>query len=138
MGAGMVTRIRRRKDFIMAAAAPAVATSSVVVQARQRGDDAPARTGFTVTKKLGNAVERNRARRRLKEAVRLGLADALKPGADYVFVGRAATGGRPFTLLIDDLRKAVATLDRGGGAVRPPRGKPASRAGASKRAMGTP
>jgi ribonuclease P protein component len=134
----MAPRITRRKDFVMAAAAPAVATPSAVVQARVRGDIHPARVGFTVTKKLGAAVERNRARRRLKEAVRLSLETALTPGTDYVFVGRAATRSRPFDLIIDDLRKAVATLDRGGGAVRPPRRKPASRKTAPGGATGTP
>jgi len=137
MGAGMAPRITRRKDFILAAAAPAAATPSAVVQARTRGDAKPARIGFTVTKKVGAAVVRNRTRRRLKEAVRLSLGSALKPGTDYVFVGRAAARTRPFALLIDDLRKALATLDRGGGTIRPPRSKP-TRKPAPKRATGTP
>ena len=121
----------------MAAAAPAVATPSAVVQARSRGDSDAARVGFTVTKKIGAAVVRNRTRRRLKEAVRLSLGAALKPGVDYVFVGRAAARTRPFSLLINDLRTAIATLDRGGGAVRPPRRKP-SRPTAPSGATGTP
>jgi ribonuclease P protein component len=133
----MAPRITRRKDFVMAAAAPAVATPSAVVQARPRGDAHPARVGFTVTKRLGSAVERNRARRRLKEAVRLSLDGTLQTGTDYVFVGRAGTRERPFAMIIEDLRKAVATLDRGGGAVRPPRSKP-TRTRAKKGATGTP
>ncbi len=137
MGAGMAPRITRRKDFVMAAAAAAVATPSAVVQARSRGDGDAARIGFTVTKKLGSAVVRNRVRRRLKEAVRLSLEGALKRGVDYVFVGRAGTRSRPFSLLIDDLRTAIAMFDRGGGAVRPPRGKP-SRPMAPRGAIGTP
>ena len=53
-----------------------------------RGDAAPARFGLTVTKKAGNAVERNRIRRRLREAVRVSAADDMASGHDYVIVGR--------------------------------------------------
>ena len=67
-----------------------------------------ARLGFTVTKKVGNAVVRNRTRRRLREAARLLLRDAPVTGADLVLVGRDKTRGRKFTLLIDDLRQALA------------------------------
>jgi len=75
-----------------------------------RDDDAPVRLGFTVTKKVGNAVVRNRTRRRLREAARLLLAETPAVGADLVLVGRDSTRGRKFTLLIDDLRRALAKL----------------------------
>ncbi len=80
----------------------------LVLQVLVRGDDAPARLGFTVTKKVGNAVVRNRTRRRLREAARLLLATAPVTGADLVLVGRDKTRGRKFSLLIDDLRQALA------------------------------
>lgn len=65
------------------------------------------RLGFTVTKKIGNAVIRNRARRRLKEAVRLTLPGMGLSGWDLVLIGRDATAERPFPLLIEDLRAAL-------------------------------
>ncbi len=67
----------------------------------------PARLGFTVTKKVGNAVIRNRTRRRLKEAARLLLKAAPVHGVDLVLVGREATRGRDFAALQDDLRHAL-------------------------------
>jgi len=82
----------------------------LVLQAMLRDDDAPVRLGFTVTKKVGNAVVRNRTRRRLREAARLLLAETPAVGADLVLVGRDSTRGRKFTLLIDDLRRALAKL----------------------------
>ncbi len=71
---------------------------------------APPRAGFTVTKKLGAAVERNRIRRRLKEAVRIAAGDCLRPGFDYVFVGRAGTAGREFSKLVADILTALDYL----------------------------
>jgi len=67
-------------------------------------DQAP-RAGFTVTKKQGNAVERNRMRRRFKEAVRLSAQFAMQPGHDYVIVAHREALGAPF----DELTKALVT-----------------------------
>jgi len=80
----------------------------VVLQALARDDHGPVRVGVTVTKKIGNAVIRNRTRRRLKEAARLVLAERLVSGADLVLIGRAATRERAFDVLQDDLRRALA------------------------------
>lgn len=80
----------------------------LVVQALDRRDDGPLRVGFTVTRKVGNAVTRNRARRRLKEAARLLLAEHPLGGVDLVVIGRDRTGARPFAALTDDLRRALA------------------------------
>ncbi len=88
----------------------------LVLQVLKRADDAPARLGFTVTKKVGNAVVRNRTRRRLKEAARLLLRQSPVTGADLVLVGRDKTRARPFTQLIDDLRQALARHNLSGGA----------------------
>jgi ribonuclease P protein component len=111
-------RLKRRAEFLrVAAKGRKVATHGLVLQALTRDDNLPARIGFTVTKKLGGAVVRNRARRRLKEAVRLELAGpepagpelAIKPlgSVDLVLIGRAATGKREFSALRDDLRRAL-------------------------------
>jgi len=80
----------------------------VVLQVLPRNDDGPARLGFTVTKKIGNAVTRNRTRRRLKEAARLVLAEHPVSGVDLVLIGRAGTAERDFITLMDDVRRALA------------------------------
>ena len=67
-------RLKQRADFLAAAKGSKVAASAFVLQARKRTDDGPVRFGFTVSRKVGNAVERNRVRRRLREIVRLSDA----------------------------------------------------------------
>ncbi len=105
-------RLKRRAEFLrVAARGRKVPVTGLVLQALARPDEGPARLGFTVTKKVGNAVVRNRTRRRLKEAARLLLRDAPVQGVDLVLVGREATRKRPFAALLDDLRRA---LDRAG------------------------
>lgn len=78
-----------------------------MLQARARGDQNQHRVGFTVTKKVGNAVVRNRVKRRLREAARMELAHSAKPGFDYVVIGRKATIERDFDRLREDLAKAM-------------------------------
>jgi ribonuclease P protein component len=75
------------------------AIGGVVLQAMVRDDAGPARLGFTVTKKVGNAVVRNRTRRRLKEAARLLLGERPVSGADLVLIGRSSTRERKFIAL---------------------------------------
>lgn len=77
----------------------------VLVEALARGDGLPARVGFTVTKKVGNAVVRNRVRRRLKEAVRVHAVEDMASGHDYVIVGRIDVLGVPFEELGQELSK---------------------------------
>ena len=102
-------RLTQRAEFLrVAARGKKAAVHGLVLQALSRGDDAGPRLGFTVTKKVGNAVIRNRTRRRLRAAARLVLADTSAAGHDLVLIGRNTTRGRPFTLLIDDLRRALA------------------------------
>ncbi len=104
-------RLKRRAEFLRVASKGRKApTPGLVLQAMLRHDDAPVRLGFTVTKKVGNAVIRNRTRRRLREAARLLLAEQPAAGADLVLVGRDTTRQRPFTLLIDDLRRSLVKL----------------------------
>ena len=81
------------------------------VRDRQAPDEQP-RVGFTVTKKHGNAVERNRMRRRLKEAVRLSAGFAMEPGHDYVVVARRDVLGASFKSLQAGLKDRIATRQK--------------------------
>ena len=102
-------RLKRRAEFLrVAAQGRKVPSTGLVLQALARPDCGPARLGFTVTRKVGNAVVRNRTRRRLKEAARLLLRTIPVQGVDLVLIGRDATRGRAFTDLMDDLRRALA------------------------------
>jgi len=88
-----------------------------VVQARARADrEGPARAGFTATRKIGGAVVRNRAKRRLREAARLLLPLHGCDGVDYVFIARAATPERAWPALLDDVKTALVSLQRALGA----------------------
>lgn len=105
-------RLRRRAEFLrVAASGKKAAVGGVVLQLLDRADDGPVRLGFTVTRKVGNAVVRNRTRRRLKEAMRLLLRDCPVRGVDLVLIGRDSTRKRDFLALRSDIRRA---LDRNG------------------------
>lgn len=107
----VIERLRRRPNFLLAARAPSKAQGGVVVQMRARDDGAPLlRAGFTATKKIGGAVVRNRAKRRLREAARALLPELGRPGCDYVFIARGDTTARPWPRLIDDVRSALISL----------------------------
>ena len=105
-------RLKRRQDFVAAAKAQYAAMPGMVVQMRARGDEGPPRVGFTATKKLGNAVVRNRVKRRLREIARLGLETSARSGCDYVLIGRAPTFARSFPELEKDLTSAMKRLHR--------------------------
>ena len=101
-------RLKVRAEFLRAAArGRKAAVHGLVLQAFARDDVEPLRVGYTVTRKVGNAVIRNRTRRRLREAARLLLAGRALPGLDLVLIGRDATRGRPFVQLVDDLGRAL-------------------------------
>jgi ribonuclease P protein component len=118
-------RLTRRAEFLRAAAKGRKAPMpGLVLQVLPRNDDAPARLGFTVTKKIGNAVVRNRTRRRLKEAARLVLAGQPVCGVDLVLIGRAGTAKRGFSALQDDFRRAMTKALRAEPAARPRVGSP--------------
>ncbi|TFL17381.1 ribonuclease P protein component [Jannaschia formosa] len=106
--------LKARPEFLALARARRAPAGSFLLQARDRGDGDPAiGVGFTCSKKVGNAVARNRAKRRLREAARAVLPGAGRPGWDYALIGRAeATAARPFPLLLDDLREALARVHR--------------------------
>lgn len=106
-----IERIKKRPDFLAAARAPSCARGAVVIQARDRRDDDPlVRVGFTATRKIGGAVERNRAKRRLREAARLLLPQFARPGVDYVFIARGGTPNRAWLRLLDDVKSALISL----------------------------
>lgn len=103
-------RLKQRRDFLAAAKAERAGVSSFLMQGRNRGDGAEVRVGFTVTKKTGNSVVRNRIRRRLREAVRQVLPKVGTPGFDYVLVAREAALRTPFDSLVSELERAVRKL----------------------------
>jgi ribonuclease P protein component len=111
-------RLRQRADFLAVATGARVNSAAFTLQSRRRDDQGPSRVGFTVTKKNGTATERNRIRRRLREAVRRLDVDAasmaMQPQHDYVLVGRRAALTADFNAMLDDLRSALKRLDRQG------------------------
>ena len=105
--------LRARADFLRAARGRKTVTPAFVLQAWDRRDGMPARVGFTCSKKVGNAVARNRAKRRLREVARLVLPGAGSAGYDYIIIGRAGvTAQRDFAQMQQDLHKALAEVTR--------------------------
>lgn len=103
-------RLRQRADFLAAAGGAKAPTAAFVLQARKRAGGGPVRVGFTVSRKVGTAVERNRVRRRLKEIVRLSAATGLSCGHDYVLIGRRAALSLPFEQITEDFKRALRRL----------------------------
>ena len=106
--------LARRADFLRAASARRQGTPGFLLQARARGDDwVVVRVGYTCSKKIGNAVARNRAKRRLRAAADAVLPGLARAGWDYVLVGRpGATIERNFEALLSDLRLALHQVHR--------------------------
>jgi ribonuclease P protein component len=112
-------RLKKRADFVAAAKGRVCASGAVLAQARNRGDGQETiRVGVTATRRLGGAVERNRAKRRLREAARLTLPALARPGCDYVLIARGGLGARPWAGLLDDLKTALIRLAADLGAPR--------------------
>lgn len=102
-----VGRMKKRADFLAARRGEKRRGALFLVEMLARPGDAPARVGFTVTKKTGNAVVRNRIRRRLKEAVRTHAAADMARGHDYVIIGRGEVLTAPFDRLKAELSRRV-------------------------------
>lgn len=100
-------RLRKREEFLAVRRGEKRRGRLFLLEVLDRGDEAAPRAGFTVTKKVGNAVVRNRVRRRLKEAVRVDAARDMAPGHDYVIVGREDVLTVPFTQLADELARRI-------------------------------
>jgi ribonuclease P protein component len=107
-------RLKKRAEFLAVAGGPRVSRRGFVLQKRDRREveGTLTRFGFTVTKKMGNSPERNRIRRRLREAVRLSFAGNARAATDYVLVGRRAALSQPFEELTRDLISGFAALER--------------------------
>jgi ribonuclease P protein component len=105
-------RLKQRADFLAAASGVKTHVTGFVLQIRERGDQRPPRVGFTVSKKVGNAVERNRVRRRLREVVRRSPGEPLQAGCDYVLIGRRAAIALPFERLTNDFYGALNRVNR--------------------------
>ncbi len=103
----MVERLKKRRDFLAAAQGSRAARRAFVLEMRERGDEAPARLGFTVTKRTAKkAVERNRIRRRLREAARIAM-QAAPAGRDHVLIGRRNALGERFADIVSSLEGAL-------------------------------
>ncbi len=118
-----VPRLKRRPEFLRVAEAKRKwVAPGLILQARRHGsgdrrrrgiheETASIRVGFTVSRKVGNAVERNRVRRRLRAAAGKVMPVHAKEGHDFVIIGRNATLRRPFAVLMKDLETALKRLD---------------------------
>ena len=119
----VLQRLKQRAEFLRVASHRRKwVTPGLVLQAVPSvpADDVSVRVGFTVTRKVGNAVKRNRARRRLRAAAAEVLPGQARAGFDLVLIGRDSTLTRPYRDLVGDLQSALRRL----GALRPPVGSP--------------
>jgi ribonuclease P protein component len=115
MSAPAYAILRKRAEFVAAARGAKFHVKAFSLQARRAdgplAPDAPARIGVTVTRKVGGSVERNRIRRRLREALRRAAPLAARPATDYVVIARREALDAPFERLIDELARAMRHLD---------------------------
>lgn len=102
-----LARLRKRSEFLAVQRGEKRRGRLFLLEVLKRGDDGPPRVGLTVTKKTGNAVKRNRIRRRLREALRLHAAGDMAPGNDYVIVGREELASAPFGEIAAELSRRI-------------------------------
>jgi ribonuclease P protein component len=119
---GNLATLKQRSDFLRVAGAGRKAvTPGLILQAAARrpsqtppaGSLAPMRVGYTASRRVGGAVVRNRAKRRLRAAAARVLPRRGSAATDYVLIARAATPGRPFAALVADLEAALRRIERG-------------------------
>ena len=118
MGGGVVT-LKTRADFLRVAATSRRAVAEgLILQAAWRphasGSNAQVRVGFTASRKIGNAVIRNRAKRRLRALAASVLSREGEPGTDYVLIARAGIALRSHAALVADLQSALRRINRQG------------------------
>jgi ribonuclease P protein component len=127
----VIYKLQKRWQFLACAKGRSLARGGVAIQALRRPDDSPhIGVGFTATRKIGGAVQRNRAKRRMREAARQLLPLYGAPGHDYVFVARGGTIDRDWRRLLEDVRSALVGL--AGGADEPPRARAGQGSGGSR------
>lgn len=106
-----IGRITARADYLaVGKTGRRWVTPSFIVQAQPGQQNCPAKVGFTVSKKVGNAVKRSRARRRLKEAARVAFPGHAPGGWSFVLIGRTAAIDFPFEKMVTDMQWALAKL----------------------------
>jgi ribonuclease P protein component len=102
-----LSKLHRRGDYLAAKRGKRAHCAPFVLQARRRGDHAPARVGITVTRKVGGAVVRNRIKRRLKSAITSPAGLGFRTGYDYVLIARALAASAPFDALTSALTSGL-------------------------------
>jgi len=108
----MLSTIKKRADFLALRNGAKAARPAFLLLARKNQENgADIRLGLTVTRKIGNSVRRNRIRRRLREAARQILPQYGAAGCDYVLIARTAAYDRNFNALLDDIKRALLTLN---------------------------
>lgn len=105
-----VVRLKNRPQFLFVRSGVSERRKSLVIQARSQTGSIRIGAGFTATKKIGNAVTRNRAKRRLREAARALLPHHGQVGTDYVFIARMNTATIGWQRLLDDMESALISL----------------------------
>lgn len=103
-------RLRRRAEFLRAHNGVRASRGCIMIEGCVRGDHTGARIGFTATRKIGSAVARNRAKRRMREAARAVLEPAARDDLDYVLIARPGLENAAWKRLLDDLSAALLRL----------------------------
>jgi ribonuclease P protein component len=129
----MIQRLTKRAQFLFVRQGVRASRPHVLIEARRRAENGPIGLGLTASKKVGAAVARNRARRRMREAARRLLPELGLAGVDYVLVARQTTPAAPWVALLDDIGNALISLraDLKKGRGRTPGGRAKPRRGAS-------
>jgi len=104
-------RLKKRAEFLYVKDGRYRAQGGLVLQMRENTSHETLRVGFTATKRIGNAVQRNRAKRRLRAVARQVLPTKAATGHDYVIIARNSTLDRPYEKLVYDLEKALINLN---------------------------